>query len=502
MKLKRFFSAFIVCAVVLTAFAYTAPISAAESTPDTVAVSDYGVNDATIIQKFAADLITLSESEQNEYDFERDGRITVSDASVLQKYLCGIIKELPLIPDETESTVPSTDRNEESTTYPVTEPTQKATEYETQPRTEPNLLELNSYSIELGIGEKFKLSPISDTFGFEPNYISTDENVAVAASDGTITAKASGTAVIKCSLGNGAEASCKVKVLEQPKKIKLGKSSLGLKVGENYEINATSNSGSKIDSQSLEWGSSNEYIVKVKKLDGNNCEIQPVSQGTAYVWARTGNGVSARCKVTVCGSTVKCIDISSWQGDVDFNAVRASGYDYVILRAGFGNEISQKDNRFDSYYYAAKSAGLKVGAYWFSYADSSTDAVLEAKTCLEAIDGKELDMPLYFDVECDYQSTYSKEMMSGICKSFCGYITSNSSYRAGVYAPAGWYGSKLDNSIIGLDYSYWVAQIDGDMSECTLFDLHQYTWVLSVGGISGDVDGNYIYNLNIVDKCS
>ena len=65
MKLKRFFSAFIVCAVVLTAFAYTAPISAAESTPDTVAVSDYGVNDATIIQKFAADLITLSESEQN-----------------------------------------------------------------------------------------------------------------------------------------------------------------------------------------------------------------------------------------------------------------------------------------------------------------------------------------------------------------------------------------------------------------------------------------------------
>ena len=117
MKLKRFFSAFIVCAVVLTAFAYTAPISAAESTPDTVAVSDYGVNDATIIQKFAADLITLSESEQNEYDFERDGRITVSDASVLQKYLCGIIKELPLIPDENESTVPSTDRNEESTTY-------------------------------------------------------------------------------------------------------------------------------------------------------------------------------------------------------------------------------------------------------------------------------------------------------------------------------------------------------------------------------------------------
>ena len=62
--------------------------------------------------------------------------------------------------------------------------------------------------------------------------------------------------------------------------------------------------------------------------------------------------------------------------------------------------------------------------------------------------------------------------------------------------------SKLDKSIIGLDYSYWVAQIDGDMSECTLFDLHQYTWVLSVGGISGDVDGNYIYNLNIVDKCS
>ena len=65
---------------------------------------------------------------------------------------------------------------------------------------------------------------------------------------------------------------------------------------------------------------------------------------------------------------VKCIDVSEWQGDIDFKKVKASDVDHVILRAGFGREASQRDAEFETYYKNAKAAGLKVGAYWYSYA--------------------------------------------------------------------------------------------------------------------------------------
>ena len=95
---------------------------------------------------------------------------------------------------------------------------------------------------------------------------------------------------------------------------------------------------------------------------------------------------------------IKGIDVSSWQGVVDYRKVKASGINFVIIRAGFGREVSQKDNCFEQNYKNAKAAGLDIGAYWYSYADSAEDAVREAKACREVIKGKKFEYPIFFDL--------------------------------------------------------------------------------------------------------
>lgn len=86
----------------------------------------------------------------------------------------------------------------------------------------------------------------------------------------------------------------------------------------------------------------------------------------------------------------KAIDVSYCQTNVDYDRVKNSGIDVVIIRAGYGRESYQKDSEFETHYRNAKAAGLKVGAYWYSYADSVSDAVNEANACLACIKGKAL----------------------------------------------------------------------------------------------------------------
>ena len=95
----------------------------------------------------------------------------------------------------------------------------------------------------------------------------------------------------------------------------------------------------------------------------------------------------------------KGIDVSQHQGNIDFGKVKAAGYDFVIIRAGYGKYASQKDPYFEQNYAGAKAAGLNVGAYWYSYADSTANAKLEAEACLQVIKGKTFEYPIYFDLE-------------------------------------------------------------------------------------------------------
>ena len=64
----------------------------------------------------------------------------------------------------------------------------------------------------------------------------------------------------------------------------------------------------------------------------------------------------------------KGIDVSHWQGRIDFEKVKSQGYSFVMINAGYGKYISQKDENFEKNYAAARKAGLNIGTYWYSYA--------------------------------------------------------------------------------------------------------------------------------------
>ena len=89
------------------------------------------------------------------------------------------------------------------------------------------------------------------------------------------------------------------------------------------------------------------------------------------------------------------IDVSKHNGLIDFNAVKEAGIEFVIIRAGYGKALTQVDPYFEQNYRNAKRAGLKVGAYWYSYTETVQGAVLEAQTCINAIKGKLFDLPIY-----------------------------------------------------------------------------------------------------------
>lgn len=107
---------------------------------------------------------------------------------------------------------------------------------------------------------------------------------------------------------------------------------------------------------------------------------------------------------------LKGIDISKNNGTVDWGKVDASVIDFVLIRAGFGNDISQKDPKFDENVKGALAHGLHVGAYWFSYAVSVQDTINESKVFRQVLApyrGK-LDFPVGFDYEYD-SITYAQK---------------------------------------------------------------------------------------------
>ena len=148
---------------------------------------------------------------------------------------------------------------------------------------------------------------------------------------------------------------------------------------------------------------------------------------------------------------MKGVDISQHNGVVDFGRVKSAGIEFVILRAGYGKCMSQIDVDFYRNYKNAKDNGLKVGAYWYSYANSPDDALLEAKVFCEVVKGLEFDLPLYYDIE---ENTTLKQATANI-QTFCNYLESQG-YFAGVYANANTFNKFIDSSIKSR-YTTWLA---------------------------------------------
>ncbi len=186
------------------------------------------------------------------------------------------------------------------------------------------------------------------------------------------------------------------------------------------------------------------------------------------------------------------IDVSKWQGDINWQAVKEYGVSFAILNIGYSrtDEVTTKDSKFDGYYDAAKSQGIKLGAYIYSYALTVKEAKNDAKTVLEYLNGRKLEYPIFYDIEDKTQEKLSRKLQTNMCLAFVNAIK-EAGYNAGVYASESWFDDRLDKETLNENGEMWLAKwpqskrADQDHSD---YDIWQYRDNGQVAGISGAVD--------------
>jgi GH25 family lysozyme M1 (1,4-beta-N-acetylmuramidase) len=184
---------------------------------------------------------------------------------------------------------------------------------------------------------------------------------------------------------------------------------------------------------------------------------------------------------------LKGIDISYCETKVDWNAVKSSGLaDFVIIRAGYGKLVSQKDKMFESHYAGAKKAGIPVGCYWYSYATTADEARQEAEVCLSVIKGKQFEYPIYFDLEEQKAFATGKENCSAMVRAFCGKLEKAGCW-AGLYMSRSPFNSYMEDDI-KTKYALWLAEYSTKLNYDGEVGMWQYSSTGRVNGISGNVD--------------
>lgn len=184
---------------------------------------------------------------------------------------------------------------------------------------------------------------------------------------------------------------------------------------------------------------------------------------------------------------MKGIDVSRWQGVIDWGAVKAAGIEFAILKAGGSDSGFYKDSTFERNYEGAKAAGVYVGAYYFvgSKCISYEDGVADARRFLEMLKGKQFEFPVYIDLEST--SIADKEGATQACIGFCRTME-NAGYYAGIYA------SDISGFVDRLNLSKltahdkWVARYGSKPTHAVPYGMWQSSSTGKVKGINGNVD--------------
>lgn len=186
------------------------------------------------------------------------------------------------------------------------------------------------------------------------------------------------------------------------------------------------------------------------------------------------------------------IDVSYHQGTIDWSKVKGAGIEFAILRIGYGMYDNQKDKQFENNYKNARANGIPVGVYHYSYATSVEEAEKEANLVVSWLNGRDLDYPVYFDIEDKSMAGLDKSVLNSICRTFCK-IIEKAGYWAGIYSNKDWATNKISGAELGKDYTYWIAQYNSTCTYTGPYAIWQYSSSGKVNGISGNVDMNYQY---------
>ena len=168
------------------------------------------------------------------------------------------------------------------------------------------------------------------------------------------------------------------------------------------------------------------------------------------------------------------IDVSKWQGNIDYKKVKNTGIQFIIVRIGYGMYENQKDKKFEDNYKGAINNNIPIGVYLYSYALNENDASKEADVTLKWLNKRKLNLPVYYDVEDKSQALISKNNLTKMCETFCNKIE-KAGYWAGIYANKNWLTTHLDYKYLEKKYTIWVAQYNNKNTYSGKYDMWQYT---------------------------
>ncbi len=191
----------------------------------------------------------------------------------------------------------------------------------------------------------------------------------------------------------------------------------------------------------------------------------------------------------------KGIDVSSHQGNIDWNLVAQDGVEFAFVRAGFrgyGTGKLVEDEKFEDNIRGAKAAGVKVGVYFFSQAVNEEELLEEANLVLEKIAPYELDCPVVFDVEKvsgnGRMNELTVEERTNLTRLFCETIA-NAGYKPMIYHNTEMGALMIDLAALE-DYDKWYASYSDQMFYPYEYKIWQYSDKGSVQGIKSAVDMN------------
>ena len=361
----------------------------------------------------------------------------------------------------------------------------------------------------VGIGKTVKLTPTvkanDSGVDLSVTWTSNATGVATVSSDGTVTGVAKGTAVITCttnakdSLGKMLSATCKITVSSA-----MDDNVTNLTYtteDKTYQVYVMENANYReakyadyykfsvfyIKEEVMTGWQTVNGVTKFFQSDGKYVTGEQVIGGIKYTFA--GDGSLAPVNGTMG------IDVSKWNGSIDWNAVRNAGVSFVIIRCGYrGSSLGGliEDPNFHSYASGAEAAGIKVGVYFFSQAVNEREAVEEASMAISMARAHNVTYPIFIDSEYGNGSHtaradgLSKAERTAVCRAFCETIRS-AGYTPGVYASKFWYYNNLDVSQLN-QYKIWLAHYTTKTDYNGKYDLWQSSSTGHIPGISGNVD--------------
>jgi uncharacterized protein YjdB len=362
------------------------------------------------------------------------------------------------------------------------------------PVVNPTSVSLNKTADTLTVGGTDTLTATvlpADASNKNVTWTSSAPSVATVSSIGLVTAVSAGTATITAKTeAGGYTASCSVTVnnpVVHPTSVSLNKTTDILTVGGTDALTATVMPAGA-SNKNVTWTSSATGVASVSSTG----LVTAVSAGTATITAKTADGsYTASCAVTVKNASIKGIDVSKWQGTINWALVKGDGIQFAMIRSSYGDGTSNYlnngvDPMFETNYAAAKANGVEVGAYHYSHATTVEEATTEANFFISRLKGKQFGYPVCVDLEDATQSTLDKETLTDIAITYLS-ILRQAGYYPMIYCNKSWFTTELDDIRL-VSYDHWLAQWAPSITYTGTVGIWQYSSTGSVDGITGNVD--------------